>query len=170
MVNAQQVIGQMDIRIRLMALASATAMLLPVSASAQTPMVGAGTATCGDLAELYRMSPETAKSIFLSWTQGFLTGMNAAAVARAQNENPKPTSDDLIVAGVFDLHPRGMENESAWFRHLLQFCDQRPLAMFMVAAYDLLDEVLAHQDVEESRRLAKERLRRLKEIGSEANR
>lgn len=160
----------MDIRIRLLALSSATAMLLSASVLAQTAISGAGTATCGDLAKLYRMSPETAEFMFLSWTQGFLSGLNAAAMTRAFDENPEASSDDAIVAGAFDLHPRGMEDESAWFRHLRQFCDQRPLATFVEAVYDLLDEILAHQDVEELRRLAKEQLRRLKENGSGANR
>lgn len=108
--------------------------------------------------------------MFLSWTQGFLSGLNAAAVTREIDKNPEATSDDAVVAGAFDLHPRGMEDESAWFRHLRQFCDQRPLATFVEAAYDLLDEILANQGVEELRRLAKEQLLRLKKNGSEANR
>ncbi len=52
-------------------------ILAPVSAEA-LPLEGAGTAKCSDFLKFYTSGSNTDVLVFLSWAQGYMSGLNAA--------------------------------------------------------------------------------------------
>ncbi len=48
------------------------------SANETIVMKGLGAASCAQFSQLYATNPATTESIYLNWTHGFMTGLNAA--------------------------------------------------------------------------------------------
>lgn len=69
---------------------------------------GVGTATCGQYMSTYKKSPSEADAVFLSWVDGFYSGMNIGAL-----ENSKP------------IRNLGQSDERNRLLHA--YCDQHPL-------------------------------------------
>jgi hypothetical protein len=83
-------------------------------------MMGAGSSTCADYTQEYRRDPDTANNLYFSWAQGFMSGQN---VARDKN-----SMRDLNALPV-----------SAQLDYLKRFCEQKPSALFAVAAQNLFN-------------------------------
>jgi hypothetical protein len=71
-----------------------------VSASAtEYGLMGVGTETCGQYAEVYRMSPEVAENAYFSWAQGFMSGLNMGSLAQGDYQKPGVTATRRAKAG-----------------------------------------------------------------------
>lgn len=92
-------------------------------ASAQQPqagMMGAGSGTCAAYVQEYRRDPDTANNVYFSWAQGYMSGQNVA-----RDKNPMRDLNALPVSTQLDF--------------LKRFCDQKPTALFAVAAQNLFN-------------------------------
>jgi hypothetical protein len=81
---------------------------------------GAGALSCAQYAEGYRQTPRLADAVFLSWTQGYISGFNERGVG-----------DGVYV----DM---GAKTSDEMLRFLRKYCNDRPLADFVDAAQELL--------------------------------
>jgi hypothetical protein len=45
------------------------------------PVHGVGSVSCAEFAKMYQGNPENAELVFFSWAQGFMSGLNMAAMA-----------------------------------------------------------------------------------------
>lgn len=109
--------------------ASFVLLLLSPEFPATAMTVGPGGASCAEFAEQYGRSPTTVRMIYLSWAQGYMSGVYSAASATAEAMGrPQP------------LYPLAVDAD-AWFRRLRQFCDGRPLAGFDAAVIDLMQTI-----------------------------
>jgi hypothetical protein len=70
--------------------------------------MGAGTGTCGQYTKTYKTSPEATDRIVLGWINGFLSGLNTAALMR--KEPPRKL-------GTYEEHQE----------YLHKYCDAHPL-------------------------------------------
>jgi hypothetical protein len=78
---------------------------------------GVGATSCGKYAETYRMNPRNADDLYISWAQGYISGVNSGMDA------------------YFDL---GSKTSDEMLRFLRKYCDDHPLANFHEAAEGLL--------------------------------
>jgi hypothetical protein len=74
---------------------------------------GVGTQTCAVFAMHYRDNPKLAELVYGSWAQGFMAGLNFGG---GDQKNMRNVAAD--------------STEERW-SHLRDFCDRRPLAIFM---------------------------------------
>jgi hypothetical protein len=51
---------------------------IPHRADANAAWAGYGAATCAQFAEIYRQNPSNARTMFIGWAQGFMSGLNHA--------------------------------------------------------------------------------------------
>ena len=84
-------------------------------------VMGVGTTSCSQFANLYKVSPKQAENAYFSWAQGFMSAENIANLADKQYWR--------------DL---GSMSTEAQRRHLRWYCDQHPLATFLDAVQNLL--------------------------------
>jgi hypothetical protein len=73
---------------------------------------GAGTATCGEFAQVYRLDPSRTELVFGSWAQGFVSGQNRVTLHSGR---------------YVDLSENKIEGQNAYLR---RYCDEHPLAPF----------------------------------------
>jgi hypothetical protein len=120
----------------LRALLVVTVLVAAMPAHAErSVIVGAGIGTCGEMGKLYRQSPDEARTLYNSWSQGFLTAMN---LARGQLGLRETT---------IELFPPGWNADRQW-RYLMRYCNQHPLAQFIEAVDALLQELYATNNAE----------------------
>ena len=63
---------------RLFSGAFAAMLILAAAPASALPIEGAGTAKCSDFLKFYQNSSTTDELVFLSWAQGYMSGLNAA--------------------------------------------------------------------------------------------
>lgn len=90
--------------------AAVCCVLLPVNATTAADSiaaVGAGTATCGQYMSLYKKNPDETDAVFLSWVDGFYSGMNIAALAATKPSRNlgQPGSRKGLLHTYCDQHP-----------------------------------------------------------------
>jgi hypothetical protein len=85
------------------------------SANAEFAGMGTGLESCGTFAKNYQVSPQTFESIYFSWAQGFLTGVNAIAAAKQDGTNR-------------DLSSIPVNQQQQFLR---DYCNKHPLAEYM---------------------------------------
>ncbi len=90
--------------------------LKPALGAAQN--FGHGLATCAQFAEDYKVSPELNETMYFTWAQGFMSGLNVASIRE------HGTYRD--VAGV------SIDALKSSFR---SYCDQHPLSLYEEAAF-----------------------------------
>jgi len=78
---------------------------------------GVGATSCGKYAEMYRMNPRNADDLYISWAQGYISGVNSGMDA------------------YFDL---GSKTSDEMLRFLRKYCNDHPSANFHEAAEGLL--------------------------------
>lgn len=81
-------------------------------------VMGAGTASCGEYATAYRSAPSATDDLFISWVNGFISGMNTSAIF-----NDLPAKK----IGTYESHKQ--------FLHI--YCDAHPLNDVGKAAVEL---------------------------------
>jgi hypothetical protein len=86
-------------------------------ADAQIIAKGIGAGSCAEYAQFYRADPHGSDSIFLTWAQGYLSGINEAAPDSYLDLGAK-TPDDMA-------------------RFLRRYCEAHPLANYMDGASEL---------------------------------
>jgi hypothetical protein len=105
-------------------IAAAVCVLITVGeAFAQQPeagMMGAGSSTCADYLQAYRRDPASANDLYFGWAQGFMSGQNVA-----HDKNPMHNLNALPVSTQLDF--------------LKRFCEQKPTALFALAAQYLFN-------------------------------
>jgi hypothetical protein len=90
-------------------------LFLTPSAGFSYPVHGAGSASCAEFAKMYQGDPEHVEDAFFSWAQGFMSGINLAAVT-----TQRPTRD---LAGVAADQRRALRT----------YCANNPLRTYMDA-------------------------------------
>jgi hypothetical protein len=91
------------------------------ASAAEYDIMGIGTQTCGQYADVYRMSPTVADNSYFSWAQGYMSGINLGFIANGGKSK--------------NLNSISPEEQ----RHTLrQYCDEHPLAQYNKAVLDLL--------------------------------
>jgi hypothetical protein len=91
------------------------------SANAGIAATGPGTQTCGEFAKSYQLSPRAAEDHYFAWAQGFMGGLNAAAIGRNDGTNR-------------DLSSISFEQQQ---QHLRAYCNDHPLATYMKGVLEL---------------------------------
>lgn len=91
-----------------------------VAGEQEVAMIGVGTSTCAQFAQLYRTDPARTDEIFLQWAHGFLSGMNAGFLTQGKQ--------------TFNILSVSISDQQFFFR---QYCDQHPLENFASAVLDL---------------------------------
>lgn len=81
---------------------------------------GAGVRSCGEFAKDYQQSPREAEALYFSWTEGFLSGVNAGFRALSQP--------------IRDLSGTPLDAQKAFIR---AYCDGHPLAQYSDAVMEL---------------------------------
>jgi hypothetical protein len=97
--------------------------LLIGSANAEAGEVaamGIGTLTCTVFADMYKLDPTEAENVYFAWTQGYLSGSNAALIAEG-----KPFRN---------LASMDTKDQEAYLR---RYCDQHPLGNYIDAVMSL---------------------------------
>jgi hypothetical protein len=89
------------------------AVLLAPCTGFAYPVHGVGSASCAEFARMYQGDPDNAELIFFSWAQGFMSGLNMAAMA-----SQKPTRE---LAGVTVDQKRALR----------AYCANNPLKNYM---------------------------------------
>jgi hypothetical protein len=84
-------------------------MICYASNAEEYALMGLGANSCGKFVELYRLDPAHTEDGFVNWAQGFLSGMNMAA---------------LLNSGMSKNLKMPIEN---YGRALRRYCDQHPL-------------------------------------------
>jgi hypothetical protein len=87
--------------------------LLAPGAAVAYPAQGVGSVSCAEFAKMYQGDPDNAELVFFSWAQGFMSGLNMAAMAGEK------TTRDLAGAGADQK------------RALRGFCANNPLKNYM---------------------------------------
>jgi hypothetical protein len=77
------------------------------------PVHGVGSLSCAEFAKMYQGAPENAELVFFSWAQGFMSGLNMAAMA-----NQTRTRD---LAGIMVDQKRALRT----------YCANNPLKNYM---------------------------------------
>jgi hypothetical protein len=97
-------------------------LIQPTSSRAEdTLYVGLGAMTCGKIAEMYRQNPSVVEAVMMSWSQGFMSGVNVS----------------IRGVGHHDLGGVTVEVQKASLRN---YCDDHPLAEFWEAVMDLYNK------------------------------
>ncbi len=91
------------------------------SSSGQFMLIGAGTASCGKY--IAASSKENLAAFFVSWAQGFLSGMNIGSTRAVNKEFVVLPDDDTIKL------------------YLDKYCRNNPLKTPLDGALDLYDEI-----------------------------
>jgi hypothetical protein len=102
-------------------IALALAILIrPTSSRADVVISGAGSVSCGKIAEDYRKIPSDVEIWVMHWAQGFMSGANI---------------NQWTSNGQYrDLQAMTIEAQS---RSLREYCDEHPMAEFVKAVLDL---------------------------------
>jgi HdeA/HdeB family len=104
--------------------AAAVCVLITVGrALAQQPeagMMGAGSSTCADYVQAYRSDPDSANDLYFGWAQGYMSGQNVA-----HDKKPMRNLNALPISTQLDF--------------LKRFCEQKPTALFAIAAQNLFN-------------------------------
>ncbi len=87
-------------------------------ARAEFAIAGHGANACAKFAEDYRVAPEVAEITYMTWAQGFMSGLNLNADKEKRRDLSALKIDDQI-------------------RQLRHYCDAHPLREFLYAAVDL---------------------------------
>ena len=119
-------------RIALAAAAVVFLICFPQTARSEMAFRGVGGTTCGQFAEYYRTDPADAETLFYSWAQGFMSGMNVNFLF------PEGESTDLGDSRY------GIDTQKG---HLRLYCDQHPLAFYSQAVFNLWDTMRAQQEL-----------------------
>jgi hypothetical protein len=79
------------------------------AASADAVTMGAGAYTCGQFADAYRNDPRGAEDGFFAWAQGYMSGLNEAAMDRKKlpidMESMPTTAQEIAIHAYCDRHP-----------------------------------------------------------------
>lgn len=94
-------------------IAIAPLMICRASSAEEFAVMGLGANSCGRFVELYRLDPTRTEDGYINWAQGFLSGMNMAA---------------LLNSGMSKNLKMPVEN---YGRALRRYCDQHPLGEVM---------------------------------------
>lgn len=115
-------------RNRLFGLIILLCSLLPAIGNAESyTAMGAGAGTCAEFAKGYRKSPRDVETLFFTWAQGWMTGVNQLAAGYGKPQR--------------DLDSVTVEKQQAFIR---QYCDKHPLANFesgVAELYNSLEKV-----------------------------
>ena len=121
--------------LRIIALASAivTAASLAVAPigtqEKSSASIGAGATTCGEFANFYRSDTEI-ENYYLSWTQGYLSGLNFFVYERSDHFlNLKPAAFNV-------------EDQKSFLR---RYCADNPLRYYEEAVIELIKQIKAQQ-------------------------
>ena len=80
-----------------------------ISQAEEIAAQGAGTLTCGQLANMYRGHPTLAENVFFTWAQGFMTGLNYQKMAKhgkSANLGAMTTAKQKsLIRSYCDAHP-----------------------------------------------------------------
>jgi hypothetical protein len=100
------------------------AVALPKAALADSPAqaFGFGNSSCADFAKAYAKNPAGAETLYFVWAQGFITGINLAAIL---DHKPYHTMEPGEAA---------MKDYMASIR---AYCNAHPLASYALAVADL---------------------------------
>jgi hypothetical protein len=90
-----------------------SAFLLAPGAGLAYPVHGVGSVSCAEFAKMYQGDPDNAELVFFSWAQGFMSGLNMAAMA-----SQKQTRD---LAGIAVDQKRALRS----------YCANNPLKNYM---------------------------------------
>jgi hypothetical protein len=102
-------------------LVSVAVLLVAVTpAIAEFTVMGLGIQTCGQFAKLYRTAPSETETIYFTWAQGFLSGLNSNEIAATGNNQ--------------DLNSIPVDQQE---RDIREYCNTHPLAAYMDAVLDL---------------------------------
>jgi hypothetical protein len=124
--------GQQMRFIALSATILSASLIFAESATAEMSFSGAGAQNCGQLISSTSPSlntPHDVTMIFFTWIQGFLSGMNAAALNLPKHEP------------LFDL--AAIPADAQW-RYVVAYCQTNQSAMVATAALDLGTTRLMH--------------------------
>jgi hypothetical protein len=109
--------------------AAGLSVILAHDVAAQTKGSGIGNTSCAQFAELYREAPDDTETLYYSWAQGVMSGLNVSLRgARA----------DLLP------HNFDADDQKAYMR---RFCDKRPSAFYIDAVMDLYATLRAKQSL-----------------------
>ena len=98
------------------------------SVVAQTVYVGAGDNTCVSFAMISEQDPKVADDVFHGWAQGFMSGINSAA---------------LIAKGqIRDLSSKTVDEQE---RFLREFCKRNPNGSFVKGVWELYNSLTPAQ-------------------------
>jgi hypothetical protein len=86
---------------------------------------GAGSGSCAKYAQAYRSAPDQTDNFYLSWTLGYMSGINSL-------------NKDVF----FDLNANTPEE---MMRYLRQYCDAYPLADYEIGVRHLLNTLPVYQ-------------------------
>ena len=93
--------------------------------------IGVGARSCSEFSADYSNSTEIAELAYISWMQGYLTGVNIFLTA---------SSEDAL-----DLHP-GKKDSDWFFSYVREFCADNPLRDFSDGVIQLFyEEILKAQ-------------------------
>ena len=108
----------------LCSVALALAMLIqPTSSRAEDVLyAGLGALTCGQISEMYRQNPSVVEAVMMSWSQGFMSGVN---VSIAKNVGHRDLGGIMV-----DVQKTSLRN----------YCNDHPLAEFWEAVMDLYNK------------------------------
>lgn len=85
--------------------------------------MGAGAASCAEFAKAYQQDPEHMERLFLSWTQGFMSGLNEPLFSRKAATN---------------LNAWSIEKQKLILR---LYCNDHPLDLYVGAVFHLYNQM-----------------------------
>ena len=91
-------------------------------------MAGVGSASCAKYAEDYRTHPDQTDEAFVSWTQGYVSGIN--------------TIHETQTGYFFDLNAKTPDEMKSFLR---QYCNEHPLANYADGVMALLKSLTVVQ-------------------------
>ena len=91
-------------------------------------VIGAGGKTCAEFAKAYQQEPEIVEALFLTWAQGFLSGVSVMS----------PTAMDSD-----DARSLTVQEQRSFIRN---YCNQHPLETFQSATISLLMEIQSRRE------------------------
>jgi hypothetical protein len=92
---------------------------LPAKAAGFASM-GVGTATCERFLVQYGKDPRLAETIFFSWAQGFMSGMNQILLTQGSRTK--------------DMQSLTLDDQKAW---IVTYCRQKPTALYLSAVTNM---------------------------------
>lgn len=100
------------------ALISVATLVDNVGADESIVITGLGAASCAQFSQLYSMNPHTTENIYLDWSRGFMSGLNAARWPSGPYRDLRAKTPEQL-----NVHAR-------------QYCEAHPLANYMQAVMD----------------------------------